>query len=70
MTAGHLLFAIATTGYILLGIFLEERDLIAEFGDRYRRYRASVRMLLPFPKRGASAQSQAVNGNLMGDRAA
>ena len=29
----------ATTGYILLGIFLEERDLVALFGDQYRRYR-------------------------------
>jgi protein-S-isoprenylcysteine O-methyltransferase Ste14 len=51
MTAGHLLFAIATTGYILIGIYLEERDLVALFGDQYRRYREQVSMLIPWPAR-------------------
>jgi protein-S-isoprenylcysteine O-methyltransferase Ste14 len=51
MTMGHALFAAATTAYILIAIQLEERDLIAVFGDRYRRYRAQVSMILPLPKR-------------------
>jgi protein-S-isoprenylcysteine O-methyltransferase Ste14 len=51
MTGGHLLFALATTAYILIAIQLEEHDLIALFGDRYRRYRQEVAMLIPLPRR-------------------
>ncbi len=54
MSAGHLLFAIATTGYILIAIQLEERDLIQLFGDQYRRYRDNVAMLVPLPRRPAN----------------
>ncbi|MBX9649730.1 MAG: isoprenylcysteine carboxylmethyltransferase family protein [Xanthobacteraceae bacterium] len=51
MTAGHLLFALVITGYILIGIQLEEHDLIQQFGDRYRHYRQHAAMLVPLPGR-------------------
>jgi protein-S-isoprenylcysteine O-methyltransferase Ste14 len=50
MTIGHLLFAAVTTAYIVVGILLEERDLVDLFGDDYRRYRERVSMLVPWRK--------------------
>ena len=51
MTLGHLVFAAATTAYILIAIQLEEHDLIGVFGDSYRRYQLTVSMIVPWVPR-------------------
>ena len=48
MTQGRLLFSVLTTGYILLGIMLEERDLGRILGMPYLQYRQRTPMLVPF----------------------
>src|ERR671913_1452520 len=54
MTLAHLVFAIATTAYIVLAIQFEEHDLVAEHGATYEDYRRRVPMLFPGRKRIAS----------------
>lgn len=47
MTTAHFVFATATLGYILIGIFLEEKDLISLYGKDYQHYKTHVPMLIP-----------------------
>ncbi|MEO5370786.1 MAG: hypothetical protein H7833_12015 [Magnetococcus sp. DMHC-1] len=51
MTMGHFLLALFLTGYIFVGIFFEERDLLRTIGKPYDSYRKRVPMLFPFLKR-------------------
>lgn len=53
MTAGHLLFAVAMSAYMLIAIRYEERDLVAHFGSDYEEYRRRVGMLAPRFRRRA-----------------
>lgn len=50
MTFGHLVLAFGMSLYIAMGVRFEERDLVREFGDKYRAYQDTVPMLAPIPK--------------------
>ena len=58
LTVGHAVFAAAMTGYILIAIRYEERDLEAALGEPYRRWRAATPMFVP-RVRGESGESPA-----------
>ena len=51
MSTGHLLFAVATTAYILIALQFEEHDLVTVHGEAYKDYQREVSMLFPVPKR-------------------
>ena len=63
MSTGHLVFAGAMTGYILVGVTLEERDMVAAFGDQYRAYQTAVPRFVPRPWRSASSSDDGTNAD-------
>lgn len=59
MSSAWLLSALCISAYFVVGSRLEERKLITEFGEAYRRYRQRVPALLPWPGRRLGAAEAA-----------
>jgi len=60
MSAGHLLFAVVATAYMVLAVFVEERDLVGHFGDTYRRYQETTPKYLPRLRRKRATGKAAI----------
>jgi protein-S-isoprenylcysteine O-methyltransferase Ste14 len=61
MTVGHLLLAATLTGYMLVAVIFEERDLIAHFGRTYEEYRRRVPMFIPRFRTGEEDSRETVS---------
>lgn len=59
MSVGHLVFAVVTTIYMLIAIQLEEKDMVARFGDTYTKYQSEVPMLIPTGRTATSQKNEA-----------
>jgi protein-S-isoprenylcysteine O-methyltransferase Ste14 len=62
MTVGHLLFAVATTAYILIALQIEEQDLVGFHGEQYRAYQKQVGMLFPLARAPKSSLKSPPSG--------
>ena len=51
MTVGRAMLGAGMIAYVAIGLYFEERDLVAEFGDTYRDYRKRVPALFPSLRR-------------------
>ena len=62
----RLLFNVLWTLWIVLGTYLEEKDLVAEFGEQYRQYQKTVPMLFPwrFPRGSKTVKRMAAASGL------
>ncbi len=56
MTMTHLMLSATMTVYIFVGLYYEEKDLVATLGQDYEDYQRRVRMILPIPKRTSAAK--------------
>lgn len=55
MTVGRLVLNLAMTGYILVGVYFEERTLVKDLGAEYEAYRQTTPALIPGLPSGAPA---------------
>ncbi len=66
LSLDRLLFNLLFTGWIVLGTFLEERDLLSQFGEEYARYQHAVPMFIPNVRRSRGSTTEKVNATSAG----
>ncbi|MHC4102985.1 MAG: methyltransferase family protein [Planctomycetota bacterium] len=59
LTPDRLLFNVLFTAWMIAGTILEERDLVAEYGETYSAYQRSVPMLIPWRLTSAAKEGSA-----------